>query len=143
MAIAIYNESTNKVKTFIRDDYPEGFAPPAGYTLVASGELPGGWTLEEDTSHADFLSAYRTTAKSHLDAEAAQNALLRGTILVLIDEINLLRQWTTDFKAQTALASNLADFKTRTAGLSNMPARTGTQARTAIKAKIDAGDADQ
>ncbi|NBO19967.1 MAG: hypothetical protein EBV03_12245 [Proteobacteria bacterium] len=31
------------VETFIRLDYPEGWAPPEGYSLVPDDELPEGW----------------------------------------------------------------------------------------------------
>lgn len=31
------------VETFIRVDYPDGWKPPEGYTLVPDDELPAGW----------------------------------------------------------------------------------------------------
>ncbi len=35
--------SDGLVETFIRMDYPEGWKPPEGYTLVPDDELPDGW----------------------------------------------------------------------------------------------------
>lgn len=142
--IAIYNAELNTVKTFIRDDYPQGYTPPAGYTLVDAGELPGGWTLEEDTSHQDFLQQLRQQAKDVLDEQrAAQSATLRALVIVLIDEINNLRQWTVALQQQTALATNLANFQKRVSQLPTLNDRTPQQARNAIKSQINAGNADQ
>ncbi len=45
MATAIYNPSTNNVKSLIRDDYGS-YTPPAPYVLTPESELPAGWTLE-------------------------------------------------------------------------------------------------
>jgi hypothetical protein len=144
MAIAIYNAQENTVKTFIRDDYPQGYTPPAGYTLVPPEELPQGWELEPDTSQQEFLEQLRQQAKNMLDEQnAANSAVLRALVLVLINEINNLRQWTVAFKQQTALATNLANFQNRVSQLPTLNDRTGTQARDAIKGKLDAGDADQ
>lgn len=142
MAIAVYNSQTNQVRTFMRDDYPAAYTPPAGYTLVEAGELPPDWALEEDTSHAAHLATLRASAKALLDRQQSQELLLRATILVLIDEINALRQWIAGLKSQTAAATNLANFQTRVASLPNMPDRTGAQARAAIGGKIDAAEAD-
>ena len=144
MAIAIYNSQANTVKTFIRDDYPQGYTPPTGYTLVPANELPQGWTPELDTSHQEFLLQLRQQAKEMLDEQNASNsAALRALVLVLIDELNNLRQWTVAFKQQTALATNLGNLQTRVAALPTLGDRTGQQAREAIKGKLDAGDADQ
>jgi hypothetical protein len=67
---------------------------------------------------------------------------LRAEAAVLVDEINLLRQWLVSFKAATAAATSLADFKARVAALANLPDRTLTQAKNAIVAKIDSGIVD-
>lgn len=139
VAVAVYHAVNNEYKSIIRPD--NRYVPSAGYTLHPVEEL-GNATLEEDTSQADLIAAYRAKAKELLDAQAEQLALLRATVLTSLDEVNLLRQWITDFKTQVAAATNLADLKTRVAGLSNMPQRTAQQARDAIKGKIDTGDAD-
>lgn len=144
MAIAIYNAQANTVKTFIRDDYPQGYTPPEGYTLVPHDELPQGWTPEPDTSHQEFVQQLRQQAKAILDEQqAANSAVLRALVLVLIDEVNHLRQWVTALKAQIGLSTNLANMQTRIGQFPDLPDRTGTQARDAIKGKIEDGHADE
>lgn len=69
-------------------------------------------------------------------ASTAIGQVLRAEVLVLVDEINLLRQWITSFKAAVAASSSLADLKTRTAALANMPDRTAAQAKNAIVSKV-------
>lgn len=141
MALAVYNQSTNQVHTFIRDDHGD-YLPPSGYELIDPANLRAGWTLEPDTAMADLLAALRGAAKEQLDAQSSSDALLRAVVLVLIDELNVLRQWLTAFKVQTAAATNLANFQLRVAGLPATTDRTAQQARDAIKTKLDAGDAD-
>lgn len=67
---------------------------------------------------------------------------LRAEAAVLIDELNNIRQWIVAFKAQTALATNLANFQTRVAALPDMPDRTLAQAKTAIQNKLNGGTVD-
>lgn len=87
--------------------------------------------------------AIKTAQQQAKDAFGASNAdsLIRerAVMLTLIDELNLLRQWITSFKAATAASSSLADLKARVAALANMPDRTATQARNSVAAKIDSG----
>lgn len=66
----------------------------------------------------------------------------RAIVLVSKDEINNIRQWLESFKAEVALASSLADLKTRVASLSSMPNRTSSQAKTAIINKLSDTDCD-
>lgn len=47
MALAILN-SLGQVVTFVRDDLPEGWTPPAGCTAVPESELPAGWVREPE-----------------------------------------------------------------------------------------------
>jgi hypothetical protein len=92
---------------------------------------------------ATLLAALRAEAKALLDeARAAQYKLTRAVVLVSLDEVNLLRQWITDFKAEVALASSLADLKARVATLDSLAQRTATQAKTAVRNRIDTADAD-
>ena len=87
----------------------------------------------------------RTRADAIAQGASGKNAdakLKRAIAAVLLDEINTLRGWLTAFKAQVALATNLADLKTRVATLPNTPDRTLAQAQTALAAKINAGTVD-
>lgn len=89
-----------------------------------------------------LLNRQRSEAKDAIDGLDHSAKLLRAIIIVLLDEINSLRSWIRSFKTETAAATNLANFQTRVATLPNMPDRTTVQARTAIKASINAGTAD-
>lgn len=81
-------------------------------------------------------------AETQGDLEVYAKAM-RALALVALDEINILRQWLTSFKAEVAAAANLADLKTRIAGLPNTHDRTAAQLKTAIRNQIDAGNADE
>jgi len=85
----------------------------------------------------------RNSANTGLDASATSNfKLFRAEALLVIDEINALRQWTVSFKAEVAAATSLANLQTRVASLPTLNDRTGAQALTAIKNKISNGDVD-
>ncbi len=77
----------------------------------------------------------RTDATTAFQASTPLGQILRAEALVLIDEINALREWITSFKAATAAATSLANLQTRVAALASMPDRTASQAKTAIVAK--------
>lgn len=93
-------------------------------------------------ARAALLSGSRAGAKDSVDQLSPEGVRLRAALLVTLDEINNLRQWIEAFKAQVALASNLADLKTRVSSLPAMPDRTTAQVKNAIRGKIDAGSAD-
>jgi hypothetical protein len=98
------------------------------------------WT---DVAHAAWeLTKDRAEATADLNDLAAPNKLLRALLLVLLDELNNIREWLVSFQNQVALATTLADLKTRVATLPAMPDRTAAQARTAIGNKISSGAAD-
>jgi hypothetical protein len=71
-----------------------------------------------------------------------QAKLYRAVMLVAVDELNILRQWLTSFKAAVAAATSLADLQTRVAALPATPDRTPTQAVNAITNKINSGTVD-
>lgn len=83
----------------------------------------------------------RDQSKSGIDAFVPTPLLLRALVEVLIDEINILRQWMAEFKSEAAAATSLADFKARMATLPDTPDRNLGQAKSAIKNKIDTGGA--
>ncbi len=87
----------------------------------------------------------RTVAKADVASSTDAPAKVhRAVASVLIDELNILRLWITDFKAAVAAATSLADLKTRVAAITpaSLPARTLAQAKTAIAAAIDSGTVD-
>jgi hypothetical protein len=84
------------------------------------------------------LAKLRSAAKQFHLALDAENRALRATVKILVDELNILRQWMTDMKAATASSTNYATLKSGIAALSSTPQRTYLQARTAIETLIDA-----
>ncbi len=66
----------------------------------------------------------------------------RATLLVALDEINLLRGRFTDIATDVAAATSLADLKTRWAARSTMPDRTPAQLKAAVTTKLNSGLAD-
>ncbi len=68
--------------------------------------------------------------------------VLRAFVLLLINELNVLRRWITAFKAQVAAATNLSNLQTRVAALPEMADRTAVQAQSALESAIDSGSAD-
>ncbi len=91
---------------------------------------------------ADLLAASRAGAKNSVDELSPEGVRLRAALLVIMEEMNLLRGWLASFKSEVAAATNLADLKTRVATLPATPDRTASQLKTAIKNKIYAGNAD-
>lgn len=88
----------------------------------------------DDAEAAATLAATKTADKNEVDTRLLFVAL----VIVLIDEINTLRQWTVSFKSEAAQATNLSNFQSRIATLPDLADRTAAQARTAIKNEIDA-----
>lgn len=101
------------------------------------------WAANPPLTTQQMLAALRARAVALLASEQAEDArLMRGVLLTVLDEVNALRQWLTDFKAATAAATSLADLKTSVAALPVLAQWTPAQVRTAIGNKITAGDAD-
>jgi hypothetical protein len=112
--------------------------------LTAGQETTLGNTVAAHSPAANaLLLRLRARAKQMLDEEVdSLYKLTRALALVTMDEVNIVRDWLTDFKAEVAAATSLADLKTRVAALASLPDRTASQLKNAIKAKLDSGDAD-
>lgn len=91
---------------------------------------------------ANLLAEQRSEAKSFYSSPDALGKIERAVALVLLDEINVLRQRDRDRATDVAAAASLADLKIRWAARSGLPDRTATQARAAIENKIDSGGSD-
>ena len=72
------------------------------------------------------------------DVEELTAAVVALALLTL-DEVNVLRQWITAFKAAVAASSSLADLRTRVAALPNTPDRTRRQLLDATRDKLNDG----
>lgn len=66
----------------------------------------------------------------------------RAVLLIVLDEINLLRERFNDIATDVAAAVSLADLKTRWAARSSLSDRTAAQLKTAAAAKLNSGAAD-
>lgn len=84
----------------------------------------------------------RTAGKDLLDSQSDAGIILRSVLDICLDEINALRGWITDYKADVAAATSLADLKTRVAANPDLPNRTLVQLRNAVKSRIDSGSLD-
>lgn len=150
-AVISYLESVNTPDYEGRPDVVINPSIPVGVAIKYLKHVTGSiveMTQEEkdavDAAEvAAFLARLKSNAKSLYDGQQEQGQALRALVYVLIDEINILRQWTISFKSETALASSLADFKTRVATLPTLPDRTLAQAKTAIQTEIDNGTVDE
>lgn len=82
--------------------------------------------------------ALQSKLDQRIGEKAQYNAIyLKSLVLIIIDEINIQRQWTVDFKAAVAGASTLAQLKTAVAALPTLNPRTLQQLRTALENKVD------
>jgi hypothetical protein len=95
---------------------------------------------EKDAVDATLAATQVTDEKSGasalIDADDLHGRALRADILLTLAEINTLRSWLASFKTEVAAATNLADLKTRVAGLPAMGARTVAQLKTAFLNEI-------
>jgi len=88
------------------------------------------------------INAMRSGGISTLVVQSPAGIVLRAFADILKDEFNIIRQWITDFKADVAAATTLADLKTRVAADPDLPDRTLAQLKTAIQDKISSGTVD-
>ncbi len=88
-------------------------------------------------------TALRAGAVSLFDGQVPLPLSKRGHANLVLREINILRGWIMDFKVEVAATSNLANFKSRIAGLPDLADRTMVQAKTQIAADINDGTVDE
>lgn len=98
-------------------------------------------TVELESAFQD-VNFSRSSAVNALGLHSPNPILLRALADILKDEINILRGWLVSFKAQSAAATSLADFKARVATLPDTPDRTLSQLKTAIINRINSGGVD-
>lgn len=120
---------------------------PIKYLKVVAGDLLEMDQTEKNAVDLALLTALdleiRSRAKSSYDGFSDLPLALRAFASITVDEINILRQWITSFKTQVALATTLADLKTRVAGLPTVNDRTLSQLKTAIQSRIDDHSVDE
>ncbi|HYE78135.1 MAG TPA: hypothetical protein VEI97_09120 [bacterium] len=101
------------------------------------------WDANPPLTAAQVLQRLRDRAKELFDDQDSEGKLWRAVASVLLDELNVLRKWTRDFKIEVAAANSLADLKSRVANnLPTLSDRDRTQARTAVRARLDDASVD-
>lgn len=141
--VKIYTDTTNPTEQSVKDFIT---GKQLKYLKVSGNSVVDYTQGEKDTLDAAtalaLLLAQRGGAKDIFDSAVSDGKILKAVVLLLIDELNDLRKWSRDFKTETAAATNLSNFQARVATLPTLADRTAAQARTAIRTKIDNGDAD-
>ncbi len=82
---------------------------------------------------------YRLRTLDYMAGPDPDARAYRAVAGIMVDEINILREWIVAFKAATAAATSLANLQTRVAALPDLPDRTLAQARTAFIARVNSG----
>lgn len=123
----------------VRIDFAPGATAPQ-QTAANNALAAFDWSQAAQDAWENLQS--RTGADAIVNGVTVDGKVMRAVAAVLVDEINNLRQWLAQFKAEVAAAASLADLKTRVATLPAMPDRTLAQAKTAILGKIDGGSVD-
>lgn len=92
-----------------------------------------------DAAEAQAIIDEAKAAAKQLHSELDyQGRAIRAIVLLVVDELNVLRTQWRDFQAEVAATTNLNDFQSRIAGLPSLGDRTYSQAKTAIDNEIDA-----
>lgn len=106
--------------------------------------LPSGLTFAQwlAVNGGDASLTLRYKAKAILSENKSDAAVLRAVILLMLDEFNMHTAKTNAILTAIDNAASLAALKTAVAAITDLPTRTAQQLKTAIQAKIDAGDAD-
>jgi len=129
--------------TAVRD--PAGDLRVLGYAKINDA----GTVRNAIQAEIDTFAAAQEDDENQQDATGAQalflvhprnRKLMTAFADIIKDEMNILRGWLTQFKADVAAANNLSDLKTSVAAQPDLPDRTLAQLKTAITARIDKDD---
>jgi len=97
-----------------------------------------------DTARAaNSIASIRVRAKSRFDGQTTTGQSLRCMADITKREVNIVRGWLADFKAEVISSTSLSDFQFRVAGLPTLPDRTLAQLKTEIQDCVDDGDVDE
>lgn len=115
---------------------------PVKYLIVIGSPQVREMTAQEKAAvdaaiAAASLAERRLGAKNLFDAIDLWGRVLRAIVVLIIDELNILRTRDRDRAVDVAASTSLADLKTRWAARSTLADRTTAQARTAIRNAID------
>jgi hypothetical protein len=103
---------------------------------IAATEVTRVWTVT-DKSPAQ-IQAETDARRDGIVAGTLDVAedILRAVLSVIVDEFNRHSERDATVKAQTALATSLANFQTRMAAINVLPSRTLADLRTAVRQKL-------
>ena len=127
---------------------PDGGAGPLrtlGYAkIIDGGDCRNATQPEIDNfavaQDADESLMDRNRARELLTDHPQWRKLMTAFADIIMDEINILRGWTIDFKAEVAAATSLANLQTRVATLPDLSDRTLAQLKTALTNRISEND---
>lgn len=136
--VKIYDNTTTPTESEIK-------ATVAGkvlkYLKVSGATVLDYTQAEKDAQDASEAAANiaqaKQAAKNLYDATDSNSRLIRAGDKLVVDEINLLREWITAFKAAVAASTSLSNLQTRVAALPDVPDRTYAQGKTAIFNLVD------
>lgn len=117
------------------------FKDEGGVVSVMSWNFPQPQMTIEQLITIENSSEYRSYLNNRaniLSRKAARAFIDNGGkrfALIVLDEINALRQWDMDFKAAVAASTSLANLQSRVAALPNLPQRTIEQLKNAMDLK--------
>jgi hypothetical protein len=104
--------------------------------------LKDGVTMPDTPPICEASNSAATVSRDKAKAEIDKDKAVRAVVLLTLDELNAHALKIKEILDAVDAATNLADLKTRVALISDYPQRTSAQLITAIKNKIDSGDAD-
>jgi hypothetical protein len=104
--------------------------------------LRDGVTMPNDPPICEASNSQVVVARDRAKAEIDKEIALKAIVLLVLDEFNLHADKHNAILDAVDAATSLADLKTRVAAIPNYPQRTAVQLINAIKAKIDAGQAE-
>lgn len=103
---------------------------PSIYWIITGDVITEMNQAEKDIVDAQILSDNRDSTTAQLDD---LEEILRQIVTLSMREINILRGWTLDFKAEVAAAGNLGQLKTSVALLPDLNDLTFAQFKTQIR----------
>ena len=96
--------------------------------------LPPALQAVIDAEKQAALAAYKEIQRDMDQYEMA----LKAVALVVLAEVNLVREWLSAYKTQVAAATSLANLQDRVAAMPAMPERTVDQLKAAVRDKVTA-----
>lgn len=131
---------------------PDGFVdvalePAEAAAIEAEWEAnaPGtgsAWQAEQAARVQQLRTAAKAVVAESDGDTAALPKALRALALVILDELNLHAAKLNAILTAIDSGSTLAQVKANIAAIADYPTRTAAQIKTAVRGKLDSGDAD-